>query len=72
MTSLGVPYSEHSSFSELRTFVQSLSPQRVISTVGGAVARRRAESQCTRWIHERCHGNKGVKIQATLDKFTKN
>ncbi|XP_019859070.1 PREDICTED: DNA cross-link repair 1A protein-like [Amphimedon queenslandica] len=72
VTMYGVPYSEHSSFSELRTFVQSLSPQRVISTVGGATARRTAESQCAKWIQERCHGNKGVKVQATLDKFRKN
>jgi len=30
----GLPYSEHSSFTELKSFVQNVKPKNVISTVG--------------------------------------
>ena len=39
----GIPYSEHSSFTELRQFVQSLTPQRVVPTVGNQSTPKRNE-----------------------------
>ena len=51
-SSAGVPYSEHSSYPELRSFVQFLRPDRVVSTVGGVKARMESESHCHRWLAE--------------------
>lgn len=38
---LRVPYSEHSSFQELRTFVQSVAPQRIVPTVNVGTSSRK-------------------------------
>eukprot|EP00293_Proteomonas_sulcata_P012322 CAMPEP_0184299542 /NCGR_PEP_ID=MMETSP1049-20130417/10134_1 /TAXON_ID=77928 /ORGANISM="Proteomonas sulcata, Strain CCMP704" /LENGTH=191 /DNA_ID=CAMNT_0026610009 /DNA_START=1 /DNA_END=576 /DNA_ORIENTATION=+ len=39
----GVPYSEHSSFSELRQMVQQIGAKRIVPTVNGGSAEKRAE-----------------------------
>ena len=70
---VGVPYSEHSSFSELRDFIKLLKPTEVISTVGGAKTHKMAESQCYKWLIEcdsGCHGNNSKNlVQSTLDCY---
>jgi len=43
----GVPYSEHSSFSELRTFVQFIRPTKIIPTVFGGTGQRISDMQNT-------------------------
>jgi len=41
----GLPYSEHSSFEELRAFVHQLRPERVVPTVGAGAPAFRSEMQ---------------------------
>ena len=50
--SLGLPYSEHSSFEELQWFVKLVKPKQVISTVGKWSERRSAEQLALAWTHE--------------------
>lgn len=64
----GIPYSEHSSFSELRQFVQFLRPKKIIPTVNNHSASKRAEMQrhFQTWLSESGSSVPAVK-QTTLD-----
>ena len=64
----GIPYSEHSSFSELRQFVQFLRPKKIIPTVNNHSASKQAEMQrhFQMWLSESGCSVPAVK-QTTLD-----
>ncbi|CAG0889102.1 unnamed protein product [Darwinula stevensoni] len=47
-----LPYSEHSSFEELKWFVKLVKPKQVVSTVGKWSERRSAEQLALTWTHE--------------------
>ena len=68
MSPPGIPYSEHSSFSELRQFVQFLRPKKIIPTVNNHSASKRAEMQrhFQTWLSESGSSVPAVK-QTTLD-----
>ena len=55
IVSYGLPYSEHSSFSELRSFVQAVRPQRILPTVnnGAAASREKMVAYFRSWLPDR-------------------
>ena len=54
VTTYGVPYSEHSSFTELKRFVQFLKPEEVIPTVnvGNPTKRTIMKKYFSQWLSE--------------------
>ncbi|XP_076435182.1 DNA cross-link repair 1A protein-like [Babylonia areolata] len=54
ITVYGVPYSEHSSFLEMKRFVQFLRPKKILPTVnnGNASSRRKMEAVFKQWLSE--------------------
>lgn len=54
VSSTGIPYSEHSSFLELKRFVQWVQPLKIIPTVNnGSWASRKAMEKCfSEWLAE--------------------
>ncbi|XP_050397271.1 DNA cross-link repair 1A protein isoform X1 [Patella vulgata] len=54
ITHYGIPYSEHSSFLELKRFVQFLKPTRILPTVnnGNPASRRKMEDLFASWMKE--------------------
>ncbi|ORZ39693.1 beta-lactamase-like protein [Catenaria anguillulae PL171] len=67
---LGVPYSEHSSFSELRGFVRGLQVRKVVPTVGVGSAAMRAEMDkyLSEWQKDKwADGRRGEGIDWVVD-----
>ncbi|XP_042873305.1 DNA cross-link repair 1A protein-like isoform X2 [Penaeus japonicus] len=64
----GIPYSEHSSFNELRRFVQFVQPKRIIPTVnvGNQNSRRQMEKYFQEWLENAQQKDIGSFLQKKL------
>lgn len=70
---LGVPYSEHSNFLELKSFVQFIRPGEVIQTVnvGSAKTRNQVKNYIDEWIHQsqNSDGSSNKMVQSKVSAF---
>ncbi|ESO98324.1 hypothetical protein LOTGIDRAFT_213948 [Lottia gigantea] len=71
ITHYGIPYSEHSSFLELKRFVQFLKPTRIIPTVnnGNPASRRKMEDLFAGWLKETEQDTPTKSKQSSLNQW---